>query len=424
MQSPLYQGTILYPRRSAYASVIFPLVQLKRLFQALYASLLKLMWRELLSGEVPTNEAANILAILLFLFLCWVSFNFRTASQGLLIAFFVFWFVDNLIAQQALRQGKYIHQIYLHQTPQGDLQWQWQLPGRAPRIIEFKPEQVRLIRVRRREIRGGAFQDRLAKVWQAQLLLFDGSDWIFEEDQNLERVRQAIAVLQGVLGDVPVVFENSYGLGDYALTPISPEEKTHLLQSGYSVGQRQSTRKCHIFSRWRLNHSWALGRQIIGESGFLMFVMVMVGIMTQIGSIVEQVRRGFMGNDVYIEVPSSFVLTWPWQDWRIGLGLLLAIAVMIYRGWQLSRVKHCTLDQHFLRASLDNHSLGKLPTQTINSVVAINANPPEILILSQQGSVTLPQFQNLDEALLYTCYLTQAIDQFKTHSSEPESESE
>ena len=131
-----------------------------------------------------------------------------------------------------------------------------------------------------------------------------------------------------------------------------------------------------------------------------------------------------MGNDVYIEVPSSFVLTWPWQDWRIGLGLLLAIAVMIYRGWQLSRVKHCTLDQHFLRASLDNHSLGKLPTQTINSVVAIDANPPEILILSQQGSVTLPQFQNLDEALLYTCYLTQAIDQFKTHSSEPESESE
>ncbi|MFN9176854.1 MAG: hypothetical protein ACK58N_20695, partial [Synechocystis sp.] len=147
----LYIGTIQsHPRQSAYASAISPLVQLKRLFQALYDSLLKLMWRELLSGEVPTNEAANILAILLFLLLCWVSFTFRTASQAVVVAFFVFWLVDNLIAQQALRQGKYIYQVYLSQTPTGDLLWQLQLPGRLPRTIEFKPEQVRSIGVRRR----------------------------------------------------------------------------------------------------------------------------------------------------------------------------------------------------------------------------------------------------------------------------------
>jgi hypothetical protein len=144
--------------------------------------------------------------------------------------------------------------------------------------------------------------------------------------------------------------------------------------------------------------------------------------MTQIGGIVEQVRRGFAGNDVYINIPSSFGLTWPWQDWRLGLGLLLAIAVMIYRGWRLSRVKHCTLDQHFLRASLDNHPLGKLATQEIEAVLAIDAHPPEILILSEQGSVTLSPFQNLDEALVYTCYLTQAIDQFKTADPDPQSQ--
>jgi hypothetical protein len=34
-------------------------------------------------------------------------------------------------------------------------------------------------------------------------------------------------------------------------------------------------------------------------------------------------------------------------------------------------------------------------------------------VLGQQDSVTLPCFQNLDEAILYTCYLTQAIEQFK-----------
>jgi hypothetical protein len=430
VQPPLYQGTILYPRRSAYGTVIFPLVQLKRLFQALYASLLKLMWRELLSGEVPTNENANALAILLFLLLCWLSFAFRTVSQGLLIAFFVFWFLDNLIAQRALKQGQYIHQVYLHQTPTGDLRWQWHPPGRslgdplrgAPLTMEFKPEQVRLIRVRRQEIRGGAFQDRLAKVWQAQLLLFDGSDWIVEEDQDLEQVRAAIAVLQGVLGEVPVCFERSYGSGRYALTLISPEERGFLLGSGTVVGRRQSPRQCHLFSRWQWRHSWALVRQIAGESGFLIFVMVMVGFMTQIGGIIEQVRRGFAGNTVYIEIPNSLGFTLPWQDWRLGLGILLAIAVMIYRGWQLSRVKHCTVDQHFLRGSLDNIPLGKLPTQTIEAVLAIDAKPPEILVLGQQGNVILPHFQNLDEALLYTHCLTQAIAQFKMNRFDSEGE--
>jgi len=387
----------------------------------IYGSLLKLMWRELLSGEVPNNESANILAILLFLLLCWVSFTFRTVSQFVVVAFFVFWLVDNLIAQQALRQGKYIYQVYLYQTPTGDLRWQLQLPGRSPRTIEFKPEQMQSIGVRRREIRGGAFQNRLAQVWQAQLVLFDGSDWTVEEAQNLEQVRQAIAVLQGVLGEIPVVFENSYGVDNYALTHLNLAKTMGLLQPGKTVGWQQTARKSHIFSRWRLRHSWSLARQIIGESGFLIFVMTMVGIMTQVGSLVEQGRQSFMGNDVYFELPSSLGFTWPWQDWRFGVLLLLAIAVMIHRGWRLSRVKHCTLDQHFMRASLDNHPLGKLPTQSIDSVLAIDTSSPTILILGQQGSVILPHFQNLDEALLYTCYLTQAIDQFKTADPDPQS---
>jgi hypothetical protein len=42
--------------------------------------------------------------------------------------------------------------------------------------------------------------------------------------------------------------------------------------------------------------------------------------------------------------------------------------------------------------------------------------------LGQQGSVTLPHFQNLDEALLYTCYLTQAIAQFKMNRFDSEVE--
>lgn len=420
MPQPLYHGTILYPQRSAYAIAITPLVQLKRLFQALYAMVLKLMWRELLTGQTPTDETGNGLAILLFGLLCWLSYVFRAVTQGALIAFFIFWFVDNLIAQQGLRTGRYIQQVSLEQTSTGELRWQGQRPGRSPLIAEFKPEQVQSIWVQRREIRGGAFQDRLANVWQAQLLLFDGSAWIVEEDSNLETVRAAIAIVRPVLGEVPVKFEHSYGNGDLAFTPLDWEELMGLGALRQSVGRHYSPRKCHVFSRWQWRHGWRLIKHIVAESGFLLFVMVIAGMMTQIGSILEQVRQGFMGSSDYIEISRVFGLAWPWQDWRLGCALLLAIAVMVYRGWQLSRVKHCLLDRHFLRASLDNRPLGKLPIHSIEAVLAIDAQPATVLILAQDGSVTLPAFPDLTDAQLYADYLNQAIAQFaECNGSDP-----
>lgn len=52
---PVYTGTILYPSPSPYALAITPLVQLKKIFQSLYTSLLKMMWQELWAGEVQNK---------------------------------------------------------------------------------------------------------------------------------------------------------------------------------------------------------------------------------------------------------------------------------------------------------------------------------------------------------------------------------
>ncbi|AIE75336.1 MULTISPECIES: hypothetical protein [unclassified Synechocystis] len=410
---PAYVGTILYPDPSPYALAISPLVQLKKIFQALYTSLLKMMWRELLAEEVQKKEAYNLILFLIFLFLSWLTFTFRTASQWLFIVFFIFWFIDNAISYKNFQGGHYIQRVYLRKNKTGDLSWQLQLPNKAPLFMEFNPGQVQAISVRRREIRGGAFEDKLATVWQGQLLLYDGSDWIFEEDQDLDRVLEAIAKIQKILGEaVPVGFEHSHGLGAYALNPIPAQEEEWLLQKRGAVGLKRTGRKWHIFSRWRWEDSWSLIRQIFRESGFLLFFMLMVGFMVQLGGILDGFRRAFAGEIVYVEVPDNFGLVMPWQDWRIGLPLLLAIAIMIYRGRRLSRVKHCSVDHHFVRANLDNHSLGKLPTDEVEAVLAVGQGKPEVLLLSANKSLLIPSFQRLEEALIYACVLTRAIDEF------------
>jgi hypothetical protein len=410
---PVYTGTILYPSPSPYALAITPLIQLKKIFQSLYTSLLKIMWQELWAGEVQDNEAFNLILFLIFLLLAWLTFSFRTASQWLFTLFFLFWFIDNFISHRNFQGGHYTRQVHLRCHGEGNLHWQLQLPHSAPLSMEFNPGQVRAIGVRRREIRGGAFQDKLATVWQGQLLLYDGSDWIFEEDENLDPVLEAIAVIQELLGEpVPVGFEASHGLGTYALNPITAQEEAQLLQPGQGVGVKRTERKWQIFSRWRWGDSWLLIQQIFRESGFLLFVMLMMGFMVQLGAILDGFRRAFTGEMVYVEIPTNFGLIMPWQDWRIGLPLLLAIAIMIYRGWQLSRVKYCAVDQHFVRANLDNHPLGKLPTDEIQAVLTVGQEKPEVLVLTASHSLVIPSFQRLEEALTYTCVLSKAIDAF------------
>jgi hypothetical protein len=379
-----------------------------------------MMWRELLSEKVQKNEAVSAVIFLIFIFLSWLTFTFRTASQWIFILFFIFWFIDNAISHRNFQRGNYIRRVYLQKNDQGNLSWQLQLPKKSPLSMEFNPGQVREISVRRREIRGGAFQDKLATVWQGQLLLYDGSDWIFEEDKNLDRVLEAIAVMREVLGeDVPVAFENSYGLGSHALNVISGQEEEGLLRQRQGVGFKRAGHKCHIFSRWRWGDSWLLAKQIVQESGFVLFVMVMMGFMVQFGGILDGFRRSFAGEMVYIEVPSSFGLVMPWEDWRIGMPLLLAIAIMVYQGWHLSRVKHCSVDRYFVRGNIDNQALGKIPTDKVEAVLTVGQKKPQILVLTADKSLTIPSFQRLEEALTYTCVLTRIINEFALAKQEP-----
>ena len=52
----LFQGKSIYPQKSVYAILIFPVAQLKKLFQSLYSFLLKVIWAELIQNKKNDNE--------------------------------------------------------------------------------------------------------------------------------------------------------------------------------------------------------------------------------------------------------------------------------------------------------------------------------------------------------------------------------
>ena len=46
-----FQGNLYEVKQSIYEKLMFPLAQLKKIFETLYSSLLKIIWAELMTGK-------------------------------------------------------------------------------------------------------------------------------------------------------------------------------------------------------------------------------------------------------------------------------------------------------------------------------------------------------------------------------------
>ncbi|MFM7190480.1 MAG: hypothetical protein ACKOX2_06645 [Microcystaceae cyanobacterium] len=404
----IYQGQVFYPQKTTYALFIFPFVILKQLFYALYQLLLKVLWLELIQSQENTNELANLVLFMLFLGLCWISYVTKGFIQWGLVLWAIAWYLDYGLAQKAYHQGKNTYPLPLTQTASEKFHWFFKVPHQPLLQGHFSENQIKAIIITEREIRGGAFQSRLDKVWQAKWLLFDQSDWVITEHPQLMTVLETAKNLQSQIPR-PIIFAGSYGWGIYAENAIQESLLNSQENSSYQgVTCHTSPRKWHIASAWRWIHSWQLIKQIIQQSGFLVFVLMVSSFMPSLGSLIDQFIQSWSAEKT---VNFSF---WHWHNF---LTLGLAIAWMVYRGWQLSRVKHCWVDAHFLRISIDNNPLGKLLTEEIEGLLLLGESEPRLLIIGQQASIRLPSFPTYEDAAFYLTHLQTAVETFQTQKS-------
>jgi hypothetical protein len=109
----------------------------------------------------------------------------------------------------------------------------------------------------------------------------------------------------------------------------------------WGVKCHKTERKWHLSSVWKFHHSWQFFKQVFKDSGFLLFVLLMSGIMLQFGGLINLFVQGFRSQEpVIIEFAQSPAQLFAVWNWRSFLAFGTAIALMIYKGWQLSRVKH------------------------------------------------------------------------------------
>lgn len=433
----IYQGKVFAPYKSNYALIIFPWVQLKRFLQSLYQALLQLIWKELLQGQKTEKDATGIFLFILFCGLSWLSFVFKPVMAPLAILFLVIWFFDHGLARRDYLTNKYQRTVSLWQDEAGEVDWHLAFSRRQPLQIHFNWGQVRHLAIQPRTIEGGAFENPLGQVWQVQLVLYDHSQWVLAEDHDLLAVLATAKHIQAHC-DAVIIFSGSQGFGAYAEVDTQAELRagsiaihpglqnlitSSLAQPPLGVKCQQTPQKWHIFSCWQWHHSWHVLKQIIRESGFLLFVLLVSSFMIHFGGLIEALVRSFQGQgpmviDLSPLLQFSFLSFWP-----VLLSVCLAVVLLLYRVWRRSRVKHCFLDRYFLRLSLDNQALGKLPTPTIQSVLVLPGPEPQILLLTDQEMLLLPPLASEAESLGYAQCLQKGVNFFKGEGREIASES-
>jgi hypothetical protein len=407
MSDPLlFQGKSIYPQKSVYAILIFPLVWLKKLFQSLYSFLLKVMWAELIEGKKKDNELAGLFLFVIFLMLSWLSYLSKAYFPIIFTLFFIIWCLDYNFAKSEYRKGKYTIPIKITDKGEERLLWSFALPHQKPLQSELNWGQIRALMIDHRSIYGGSFQEKIGNVWQISLQGFDGSEWVIDEEKTVTQAFNQVRIFTQWI-DVPIIFRGSRGHNNYAEYPLDPDIIKFLDSTKPGIEVQTNQQKWHIYSVWRLRHSWALFKQIFQDSGFILFLLVMSKVMLICGQIIDGVIKGFQGNVVILEVPNHLFSQWTFFPF------LIAIALMVYKGWQLSRVKHSYLDQNFFKVAIDNQVMGKLNTAEIKAVLFL-ANPDsEILILTAKEAIIIPKLQTEEDSQLYLHYLQQGIEYFQ-----------
>ncbi|MEB3310591.1 MAG: hypothetical protein VKJ02_10185 [Snowella sp.] len=443
-ESLFFLGKMTHPQKNSFAILLSPFAQVKKFFQTLYFFILRIMWSELICEQKQENEWAGILFFFIFLLLSWVTYLGKVYFSWVLAGFLILWYLDYGWAKADYHQGKYSIPIYLLQTDDGQLIRKSHLPNRPPSKLQFDWTTIREIKISQVIIYGGAFQEKLGKVWQISLRQFDEVEWIIDEAKTVPQALYQAKIFQQWV-NAPIIFNQSQGLGNYAefsldddrivstrQTPLifqphrHPEKyaqyqvvkeeirKNYLKHSGINLQKTPS--KWHIFSVWQFQHSWTLLKQIIQESGFLLFLLIMSRLMLGMGEIVDRVIQGFKGHTLVVEISHNWLSGW--TLWPVAI----AVAIMIYKGWQLSRVKHCFLDPHFLKVMLDNQVLGKLNLKDIEAILLLNNPEPEILIFTLKDAIILPKLQQKEDSKLYLRCLQEGIDYFQNLNQSPQTD--
>lgn len=391
--SKSFRSQITYTQKGFYASLIWPLVQVKKAFQLIYDLILKIVWSELIEGKKIDDELASLAVFLIFCLCSLVTYYLQDYRELILIAFLWVWLLDYWFAKNQYFHSKRKTIICLNNSNSDLVLWQMNLPNVKTRKAKFERSQIGQISISKTYVYGGAFEEKIGTAWEVYVTLCDWSEFlIYQHRKVIDAVKEAKQLATHF--DVPLIFASSEGNGAYAAQRLNFQESNH--QTWTKTIQFQTTpHKWHIYSKWQMTSSWYLLRQIFQKSGFLLFVLTIAAFMTHFGDLLNSFMAFYLGReDVTLELPSIFGWFDPNIVWNDVVKLTIASGIIIFKGWHLSREKHIYIDVNKLEYFIDNNKIAQLKTNEIKATLFVKNPDPAILILAQNTAIEIKDLQH------------------------------
>lgn len=401
-----FRGKVTYPDKGFYASLIWPLVQLKKFFETIHDFLIKIIWSELIQGETIVNEWASLLLFVIFTVFSIAVYRLEDYKDIILIGFVVVWFLDIWLARQRFIRGKKTL-VLLEKQKENKIFCGIFLPGVKRIGREFESDRVECIYISQNQVRSGAFEEVLGTVWHIEVALENDCDVLVDEHRRVIDAVKKAKVLANYF-KVPIIFKSSQGEGKYAEQNLS--NQLALLKT---IKIETNKQRWQIYLKWQLNKLGNLFKEIWKESGFFLFLLILSGFMFHYGNFANGILEFYLGrNSGVIEVHNIWVWFAPKLELLDIAEFALAIFIIVFKGWEISREKHIIIDRYRLQFFLNKKKISQVKTREIESILLLEKPSWTLLILSKDKAITIRNFQEEKELTTLAIQLEKAVKEF------------
>ena len=362
-----FQGYIYHQRSPFYVTLMLPIVSIKNGIELLRKFLQKLIWAELIHKPPTPSLNQELLTIIVFLIFCLVCIASHRYSHfyGLIVGLSAAcWYLDLTLSKR-----DYGHKLNTNLHITKDEYCYYHLQNNHTH--KFHRSQLAAIGVQQPQIFSHAFGAPIARPWQISLVLENGETLIVDE---IHKTVPALTKSQALATSfqVPVTF---------AATP-------NLELDTDAIKISKQPHQWHIFSQWTSKSSKLFFAKVSNDSGFLLFAIVLTEFMARFGGLLDQ-TLGYYQQTGGIYLNIGYLWTGYKINWLELTTAAIAIAMMIWRGIQISQVKHIYLDATQITYAINRKPIARLNCIQLKYLTLIDYPETMLLIFDGQAAIEI-----------------------------------
>jgi len=380
--------------------LLWPLVQIKRFFDALYQTFSSLIW----SGITGQSRIGGLLQVsgisLVFCGLSVIVFYLQAYEGYIFLVFAGIWWLDRQWAQWQYFRADKQAQIVLQISPKNCI-YSVSISGGQPTPRPFRASQVKCILITHREIRGGMFESALGKVWEVAVQLRDSSCLRIYEEADPARAFRLARSLAEQFPQTVIKFAHSEGSSPHALRdPSFQLVERYRHRQVPALKMRTTPRGWQLRTRWSHLSMGFLLERLLERVGFLLFVLLLTEVMENFGALLHSSVSVYGDSEatrlLLIQAVQQINLSPDPPDLAEAA---IALGLFISQVFEITQNRQITITPHYIDYRVSRRQIARVRLKTAQSPFIIHEPSPMVLILDKDSAIAIPGLAS--DELLY-----------------------